>query len=39
MIINLLRAIYYDGNLYNLFVVKPVSCILQYKIKSCKRLC
>jgi hypothetical protein len=39
MIINLLRGIYYDGNLYNLFVVKPVSCILQYKIKSCKRLC
>jgi hypothetical protein len=39
MIINLLRAIYYDGNLYNLFVVKPVSCILQYKIKSCKKLC
>jgi hypothetical protein len=39
MIINLLRSLYYDGNLYNLFVVKPVSCILQYKIKSCKRLC
>ena len=39
MIINLLRGIYYDGNLYNLFVVKPISCILQYKIKSCKRLC
>ena len=39
MIINLLRGIYYDGNLYNLFVVKPVSCIIQYKIKSCKRLC
>jgi hypothetical protein len=39
MIINLLRSLYYDGNLYNLFVVKPVSCILQYKIESCKRLC
>lgn len=39
MIINLLRSLYYDGNLYNLFVVKPISCILQYKIKSCKRLC
>ena len=38
-IINLLRSLYYDGNLYNLFVVKPVSCILQYKIESCKRLC
>ena len=39
MIINLLRSLYYDGNLYNLFVVKPISCILKYKIKSCKRLC
>ena len=39
IIINLLRSLYYDGNLYNLFVVKPVSCILQYKIESCKRLC
>jgi hypothetical protein len=38
-VINLLRSIYYDGNLYNLLIVKPVSCILQYKIKSCKRLC
>ena len=38
-VMNLLRSIYYDGNLYNLLIVKPVSCILQYKIKSCKRLC
>ena len=38
-VVNLLRSIYYDGNLYNLLIVKPVSCILQYKIKSCKRLC
>ena len=38
-VINLLRSIYYDGNLYNLLIVKPVSCILQYKIKSCKKLC
>ena len=38
-VINLLRLIYYDGNLYNLLIVKPVSCILQYKIKSCKKLC
>jgi len=38
-VINLLRSIYYDGNLYNLLIVKPISCILQYKIKSCKRLC
>ena len=38
-IINLLRSIYYDGNLYNLLIVKPISCILRYKIKSCNRLC
>ena len=38
-VINLLRSIYYDGNLYNLLIVKPISCILRYKIKSCNRLC
>jgi len=38
-VVNLLRSIYYDGNLYNLLIVKPISCILRYKIKSCNRLC
>jgi hypothetical protein len=38
-VMNLLRSIYYDGNLYNLLIVKPVSCILRYKINSCNRLC
>lgn len=38
-IINLLRSLFYDSRLYNEFIVKPVSCVLRYKIKSCTRFC
>jgi hypothetical protein len=38
-VVSLLRSIYYDGNLYSLLIIKPISCILRHKIKSCNRLC
>ncbi len=38
-IIHTIRTIFWESNLYKLFIVKPLSCLLMPFIKSCSKIC
>jgi len=38
-IVNTVRTFFWESNLYNLFIVKPVSCLLMPFIPSCNKNC
>jgi hypothetical protein len=38
-IVNTVRTIFWESNLYKLFIVKPLSCLLMPFITSCSKIC